>query len=85
MDAISLLETLVRSFNEARLEVVLIGNAAAAIDGAPVTTDDFDFMFRPTKRNLDKLREVADQLGASVTQPEYPMSRFYRMANQKIG
>jgi hypothetical protein len=39
----------------AGLEAVLIGNAAAAFRGAPVTTVDFDFLFRGTARNLAKL------------------------------
>jgi hypothetical protein len=85
MDAVSLLETLARIFHEERLEVILIGNAAAALDGAPVTTDDFDFMFRPTRGNIAKMKAAAEQLGAFVSQPEYPMSRFYRMMNREAG
>ena len=38
-----------RALAEARLEAVLIGNAAAALRGAPVTTLDFDFCFRATR------------------------------------
>ena len=33
---------------KAGLEAVLIGNAGAALQGAPVTTVDFDFFFRRT-------------------------------------
>ena len=29
-----------------RLDVVMIGNAAAALQGSPVTTMDIDFLFR---------------------------------------
>lgn len=48
MNAGPLLDAVVAALTEARLEAVLIGNAAAALQGAPVTTVDFDFMFRST-------------------------------------
>ena len=85
MDATSLLEAIARAFDEARLEAVMIGNSAAALEGAPVTTDDFDFMFRPTRTNIAKMKSAALSLGATLTQPEYPISRFYRMLNEEVG
>ena len=44
-----------KTFDDCRLEAILVGNAAAALQGAPVTTLDFDFMFRKTPVNLKKL------------------------------
>jgi len=82
MDARGLLEEVASAFSQEGLEVVLVGSAAAALRGAPVTTDDFDFMFRPTRRNLEKLRGVARQLGGSLVQPQYPLSRFYRISGR---
>lgn len=79
MDARPLLEAVASAFSDEGLEVVLVGSAAAALRGAPVTTEDFDFMFRPTRRNLAKLRKVARSFGGSVTQPQYPLSKFYRI------
>ena len=49
MNAEPLLTSILQALYEVRMEVVLIGNAAAAIQGAPVTTVAFDFMFRPTR------------------------------------
>ena len=46
MDAGPLLDSVAVALAEVKLEAILIGNAAAAIQGAPVTTMDFDFMFR---------------------------------------
>ena len=43
MDAQPILYTLARLLEEHGMEAVLIGNAAAALRGAPVTTLDFDF------------------------------------------
>lgn len=79
MNAEPILATVTRALAHRRLDAVLIGNAAAALQGAPVTTLDFDFMFRKTARNLQKLRAVADDLGAVVLRPYYPMSDLYRM------
>ena len=56
MNAAPLLNSVVAALAGARLEAILIGNAAAAIHGAPVTTLDFDFMFRETTANLAKLK-----------------------------
>jgi len=64
---------------DSKLEAVLIGNAAAALHGAPVTTLDFDFMFRKNPVNLRKLKVLADGLGAYVLRPYYPTSGFYRV------
>jgi hypothetical protein len=56
MDASPLLARVVAALVQQRLDVVLIGNAAAAMHSAPVTTLDFDFMFRDTPTNLRKLK-----------------------------
>jgi hypothetical protein len=48
MNATPFLGALLDALTAEKLEAVLIGNAAAAVLGAPVTTLDFDFMFRDT-------------------------------------
>ena len=62
MDAKPALVEVGRALSAASLEAVLIENAAAALQGAPVTTVDFDFLFRRTARNLAKLRGVASTM-----------------------
>ena len=63
MDAGPLLGEIGRRLREAGLDAVLIGNAAAALQGAPVTTVDFDFLFRKTPRNLTRLKALAEASG----------------------
>jgi hypothetical protein len=74
-----------RCLNELRLEAVLIGNAAAALQGAPVTTVDFDFLFRKTPRNLAKLKMFARVLRAVILHPYYPVSDLYRVSREDDG
>lgn len=76
---------LVRQMLDVNLEAVLIGNAAAALHGAPVTTIDFDFLFRKTSRNLAKLKALARALGAVVLRPYYPASDLYRIVRDDDG
>jgi hypothetical protein len=85
MDARPLLERLAAALAAARLEAILVGNAAAALQGAPVTTVDFDFMFRKTDRNLARLRMLARDLGAIILKPYYPASNLFRVTNDGIG
>jgi hypothetical protein len=68
-----------------RLDAVLIGNAAAALQGSPVTTMDLDFMFRKTPSNLRKVRRLADDLDAVVFLPYYPASELYRVVRDRDG
>jgi predicted nucleotidyltransferase len=85
MDAAPLLAEIARRLHAANLEAVLIGNAAAALQGAPVTTVDFDFLFRSTPRNLAKLKRVADGLRATILRPYYPVSNLYRIVRDDDG
>ncbi|MDZ4659146.1 MAG: hypothetical protein SH868_16355 [Bythopirellula sp.] len=70
---------------EHRLDAVMIGNSAAALHGAPVTTLDIDFMFRKTPTTLRKLKAVAKSLDASILKPYYPISDLYRVVNDDRG
>ena len=48
-----------RPLKNVAFEAVRTGNAAAALQGAPGTTVDFDFMFRKSPRNLRRLKAFA--------------------------
>lgn len=85
MDARPYLEAVASALQEVGLEAVLIGNAGAAVQGAPVTTIDLDFLFRRTPRNLQKLRALADRLGATILRPYYPVSDLFRLARDADG
>jgi len=85
MNAQPLLNSVVAALAAVRLEVILIGNAAAAIQGAPVTTVDFDFMFRATPVNLAKLKKFAVRLDAVILRPYYPASALFRVMNDDRG
>jgi predicted nucleotidyltransferase len=81
VDATGIVARVARAIEMQRLEAVLIGNAAAALHGAPVTTIDLDFIIRRTPANKKKLQAVAKALGATLYQPFYPASRVIRMMN----
>lgn len=85
MNAEPLLNRIAKVFAEHRLEAVMIGNAAAALHGAPVTTLDVDFMFRKTPLNLKKLKAVAVSLRAVILKPYYPVSDLFRVINDDQG
>ena len=66
MDSKSILVEIAEAFAHAKLDAVMIGNAAAAIQGAPVTTMDIDFCIRETDETVLKLSSVAKQLDAKL-------------------
>ncbi len=85
MNAAPLLGKIAELFAEQRFEPVMIGNAAAALHGSPVTTLDIDFMFRKTPLNLKKLKAIARSLDAAILKPYYPVSDLFRIINDDRG
>ena len=85
VNAQPLLVRVAHALARAGLEAVLIGNAAAALHGAPVTTLDFDFMFRKTPTNLRKLKVFADALSATILRPYYPVSDLFGVVSDDLG
>jgi predicted nucleotidyltransferase len=79
MDAAPILYKVARLLDEHRLEAILIGNAAAALQGAPVSTIDLDFLIRRSRANLEKLKGIAAGLDATVFRPYYPVSHLWRV------
>ncbi len=68
-----------------RLDALVIGNAAAAWQGSPVTTMDIDFMFQTTPTKLRKLKAVVDERDAMVLRPYCAASQLYRMVRDRDG
>jgi len=85
VDAAPFLAEVARHLSDLHFDVVLIGNAAAALQGAPVTTIDFDFMFRKTPVNLRKMKALARALDATVLRPYYPVSDLFRVVRDEDG
>jgi hypothetical protein len=85
MNAEPLLNYIAAVFAKHRFEAIMIGNAAAALHGAPVTTLDIDFMFRKTPTNLTKLKAIAQNFDASILKPYYPVSDLFRVVNDEKG
>ena len=54
MDATLIVARVARAIEAHGLESILIGNAAAALHGAPVTTIDLDFLIRRPAANRTK-------------------------------
>ena len=85
MDAQPELALLAKALNEHGLEAILIGNMAAALHGAPVSTIDIDLFFRATRRNMQKLKLVATALEAVILRPYYPVSALFRLHRERDG
>ena len=85
MNAAPILSQIAELLARHGLEVVMIGNAAAALQGAPVTTIDIDFLFRKTPANLKRLKAIAAELEAVILAPYYPVSGLLRVSRDTDG
>jgi len=64
MNVESDLKVLAKLLDEVKLEAVMIGNAAAAINGSPVTTLDVDFIVPQTSQTYRAIVLLAQKTGS---------------------
>ena len=83
VDATAIVARVAKAIERHGLDAVLIGNAAAAMHGAPVTTIDLDFLIRRTPANRKKLAAIAADLRATAYVPFYPVSKVVRLMNDE--
>ena len=84
VDATDIVVRVARAIERHGLDVILIGNAAAAMQGAPVTTLDIDFLYRRTPANVKKVKDIAAELGATIYRPYYPASKMMRLWSDDV-
>jgi len=65
-DAPAELEQLLATLTAAGVEFILVGGAAALIQGAPITTQDLDIVHRRDADNVARLLATLEQLDASM-------------------
>jgi len=80
-----LLLELVEATAQAGLQVILIGNMAAIVHGAPVLTRDVDFMVREHPQLEKKLQKFAQIYEVKLTRPYEPTSKVVRAIGRSIG
>jgi hypothetical protein len=81
VDAAVIIARVARAIEAHGLEAILIGNAGAAMHGAPVMAVGMDFLIRRAPANRKKLKSIASDLGATLYRPIYPASRTVRLMN----
>jgi len=57
-----ILESVAAALRSARLEAIVVGNAASELHGAPVVTEDVDLLLRDTPLNRKKLQRFITEV-----------------------
>jgi hypothetical protein len=60
------LQALLATLSDAGVEFIIVGGAAAVMQGAPITTNDLDIVHRRTPENVARLLEVLQQIDATM-------------------
>jgi len=79
------LASVARALRKAKLEAILIGNAAAAVQNVAVMTKDVDFFVRDTALVRKKIDRVVILLNAAgVSKPYAPISEMLRIHGVEV-
>lgn len=64
---VEVLESIARAISSARLDAVVVGNAASELHGAPIATEEVDILIRDTRLNRQKLKRLVDALDGVIS------------------
>lgn len=64
------LEKLIENLNNSGIKYILVGGMAAAIQGAPVLTFDFDIVHERGDANIQKIKKLLESLDAFQRRPD---------------
>ena len=78
----SILERILHSLKKVKIEAILVGNAASALQGVPVMTQDIDFFIRDTQLNRKKIERFAKDLDLSILRMNKTVSETIRAENE---
>ncbi|MGB9721189.1 MAG: nucleotidyltransferase [bacterium] len=79
-----ILVRILEALKEVKLEAILVGNAACALQGVPVMTQDIDFFIRDTPLNRKKIARFAKYLNLFSLKPDDVLSETIRTLNKKM-
>ena len=83
MDARPYLEEITGQFALIGLKAILVGNSAAALQGAPVTTLDFDFLIPRSLTTFTKLKQFAKAKNLVVYRPMTRAPQSFRLLRDR--
>lgn len=78
------LEALLEALNAAEIEFIVVGGAAAVLQGAPIATQDLDIVHRRSPENIARLVTLLDELDA-VYRPMLPGRQLRPTAEHLAG
>lgn len=78
------LERLLGALGDAGLEAIVVGTAAAALQGAPVMTLDVDLLLRDTPENREKIARLCEALGGARPVEASPVSSAVTLVGPPI-
>ncbi|MCX7704784.1 MAG: nucleotidyltransferase [bacterium] len=79
-----ILAKILKGLKEVKLEAILVGNTACAIQGVPVMTLDIDFFVRDTQLNRKKITQFAKNLNLFVLRLNNALSETIRTENKDM-
>lgn len=79
-----ILEKILKELKNVKLEVILVGNSACALQGVPIMTQDIDFFIRDTELNKKKIIQFAKNMKWYIIKPNNAITETIRVEGKEV-